>query len=101
MTPPIAPTSTRRSTNLVVKLEWREPPQQATTGTRDWAALLAPLRDKPQKWARMVNDKRNGAVQGARAAAKKALPGGEWELVTRREEDGTSSLYARYLGRPP
>lgn len=92
-------TSARK--NLKVNLEWRNPPQQSTSRQRDWQAILEPLRHQPGKWARLVNDHRANTVQGARTAAKKALPGPEWELVTRREDDGTVSFYARYLSLTP
>ena len=87
--------------NLKVNLEWRDPPQQSASHQRDWRAILEPLRQKPGKWARLVNDHRASTVQGARAAAKKAVAGPEWDLVTRTEDDGTSSFYARYLSLSP
>lgn len=88
------PVTTPARKNLTVKLEWRDPP---TSRQPDWRTILEPLRQEPGKWARLVNDQRNGAVQRARAAARKAVSGPEWELVTRSEDDGTSSFYARYL----
>ena len=88
------PVTTPARKNLTVKLEWRDPP---TSRQPDWRAVLEPLRQEPGKWARLVNDHRNSAVQRARAAARKAVSGPEWELVTRSEDDGTSSFYARYL----
>lgn len=85
---------------------FEDPPNRRGRGATqfDWEAHLAPVVENPNKWAKV------GTYASASTASSNAgklrngtvpvpFGAGYWQFTTRRnEEDGTSSLYAMYLG---
>jgi hypothetical protein len=84
-------------------LEWKDPPSscQRRTGG-DWGKVAADLRANPGQWAIVLTDtrercntRRQTIVQGRMTVFQ---PAGSFQSVTRANDDGTVSTYARYVG---
>lgn len=87
------------------EIVWEEPPgpspHDGKRRAREWEERLAPLRDWPERWARVYgpvtqNQALNAAANGRRGNWSGIDPD-EWE-ITCRTVDGQGYVYARYLG---
>jgi hypothetical protein len=84
------------------EIVWEDPPPAPITGRRsDWPERLRPLVDHPKRWAKVAHYPSNsGAFDPARKIRRGEYPLvlGKWEAEARRNPDGGSDLYVRYLG---
>lgn len=85
------------------EIVWAEPPEPTRRGIQpnDWITELAPLVEQPKRWAKVRHYKSiGGASNPAKQINERRVPltVGGWEAAARRDPDGGSDLYVRYLG---
>lgn len=57
------------------------------------------LRKKPGKWALVAEGEKNdGLAVRIRTGKAKSFAVGTWEATSRRNEEGTIDIYARFVG---
>lgn len=57
------------------------------------------LRDKPGEWALVAEGQKNdGLAVRIRTGKAKSFSTGVWEATSRRNEENTIDIYARYVG---
>lgn len=93
-------------------MKW-EDPSDLKANQRDWRALLEPLLQAPERWARIVEiDLNTRQAQSLRQMCSRlknarrfgyAIPDGRFEFVTRTvpiegNDQKVVALYARYMG---
>lgn len=87
-------------------IEWEDPPTRRGRGATkfDWVAHLEPVLEHPNKWAKIgtypsASSASSNAAKLRNGKADVPYGAGYWQFTTRKnEDDGTSALYALYLG---
>lgn len=80
------------------------PASRAGSGTAGaTAARVAPLRERPGEWARIRGGYTNPTAARAYAAIVRkgrqlGIDEGEFETATRKNDEGTWDVFARYVG---
>lgn len=71
-------------------IKWQEPPENNRS---KWSEIADALRGRPGQWALVKTSATNGAF-----GQYKARLGLEFEIVTRRNNEGNVDFYARFIG---
>jgi hypothetical protein len=82
-------------------IAWEDPPAGHPRARLDWAAILRPLKDRPNTWARVrLFASRGGASSSASMLRKHPARAGlgRWDFRAAVIDERTSAVYARYLG---
>ena len=82
-------------------VEFAAPPQ--AKGGRGESArnkeIAAALKKNPGEWAKVAEgETSDGLAVRIRSGKAKTFSVGKWEATSRRQEDGTITIYARYVG---
>ena len=85
--------------------EWSDPPDTSGPGlTGKWAQHLAPLRKKPNKWAKIVGPLERTNLSSIATSINKGfyvdIKPGEFQAVTRQvdKKNDKIAVWARYVG---
>lgn len=83
------------------EIVWEEPPADRPSRARlGWHAVLDQVRSRPGEWARVADYA--GPASAYKVAQRlrrgEGVPTGRWEFLPRRNKEGGSLLYARFLG---
>lgn len=83
-----------------MSVRWEDPPppgngKNSTSGL--WRDLFRELMKRPGTWACVKADARSSYGTHLRRNAEQTM-GGKWEGTTRKNDDGTTRVYLRYLG---
>jgi hypothetical protein len=90
---------------MTTTIEWIDPPKRCRGAyIRNYGRFITELKHKPGEWARVDNQPERGSMATNAYAIKQGRiksfgPAGTFDAVSRKEEDGTHSLYVKYLGR--
>jgi hypothetical protein len=91
---------TRAKSTPVTKLVFQDPPPRTRPGRKSqWTPILDQLRDRPGEYALIDDDAKRPALvtqinKGKIAGAEE----GEFEATSHVNEDGSFSIYARFVG---
>lgn len=86
-------------TETKTKIKWASPPAKRTPVGKAKGAqgktqrFVAALKKRPNQWAIYKEKCSNGVIV---SSAKKTFPETEW--TARKDENGTFTIYARYIG---
>jgi hypothetical protein len=79
---------------------WEDPQQPSRA---EWREIAADLRAHPGEWALVHSGSSEAAMRKAAARIKKGSPkafepAGDFDAASRKSGDGTTDVYARYVG---
>lgn len=98
----MTPDSTRPATADDIVPVWEEPPPAALVAAGiDWMAMLATLNARPGKWARLRTYPKSHTSSSTAGTIRKRLRDAgvtDYEVISRKLDDGTGGVYARYIG---
>ena len=81
------------------QIVWETPPD--TYRRTKWAPVLEQVMRRPGQWARIATKNGGEKASGLAGSLKRQetrRPSGRWEFMSRRLDDTTWGVYARYLG---
>lgn len=84
-----------------MSIEFMEPPvRQKSLQIMDYDAIASELKQNRDKWAKIMTTTNATHASQIKKGVKPAFrPAGEFEAVSRSNDQGTIDIYARWVGR--